>query len=307
MALTSRFNPKGLWLELVLFLTASLGLMTFSLSSKWEVFVTIVMTSAVLVIALCIWAYRLKTITVTDQELEVRHTCLPFLKRYYRLAEFDSYIIEEEEIHESLYLLYQGRRAIKLSSKIYENYAELKKALSVVGLKEWGTDANRAVDSVFAKGHLFSIFVLFLFMLLIVAIPVSEYIEEGQVTMRSYLLSSICGLFFLPLFIYALYCSKRLTIWRGHLEIKSLLRPWKVGYYALDDFDFALEVTTPTHYQDEKSLWLVRNRKLAVSISQSTYANYDVLEHAIGIKPSQAIRMSIIKSIRYHLGKPIDI
>ena len=307
MALTSKFNRKGLRLQLVIFLTSSLTLAMFSFGSKWEVFVTIVITSAILFIALCIWAFRLKTINVTGQELEVKHTCLPFLKRYYRLAEFDSYIIEEEGNDESLCLLCQGKRAVKLSSKTYENYADLKEALSVVGLKEWGTDANRAVDSVFSKSHIFGIIVLFLIVLLYVAIPVFEYINDGQVTRKSYLIMLLGGVMFVPFFVYALSISKRLTIWHGHLEIKSLLCPWKVDYFALDNFDFALEIITPTQFQDEKSLWLFRDKKLALSISKNVYANYDTLEHAIGIVPSDTIKMTYFKKLRYHLGKTIDI
>ena len=307
MYITSKFNPKGLWLQLVLFLLASLSLMTFSIGSKWAIFVTIVVAGIILLIALFIWAFRLKTITVTDHELEVKHTCFPFLKRFYRLAEFDSYIIEEEENGESLYLLYQGKRAVKLSSKIYENYAELKEALSSIEPKEWGVDTNRAVDSELAKSLIFGIVIWFLLSLLVVALPVAEYIEDGQVTKKSYLISLMCGLLFFPILFYLLSSSKRLTIWRGHLEVRSLLCPWKTDDYTLDDFDYALEVITPSQFENEKSLWLIRDNKLAISIPKSVYANYDVLEHAIGIVPSNTIHLSYFKKLRYHLGKTIVI
>lgn len=305
MFITSRFNPKGLRLQLVLFLLAPLTMMTFSLGSTREVFISLVVAGVLLAIALCVWAFLLKTITVMDQELEVKHTCLPFLKRYYRLAEFDSFIIEEEGIYETFCLLIQGKRAVKLSSKIYENYEELKEALSVVGLKEWGTDVNRAVDSVFAKSHLAATFFMFLSVMLFVAIPIIEYIEDGQVTIKSYFLLLIGGLMFVPLFLYALSCCKRLTVWRGHLEVRSLLTPWKTDYYSLDDFDFALEVITPSQFEKEKSLWLVRDNKLALSIPKNVYANYDVLEHAIGIEPSASIEMNIFKKLTCLLGKNI--
>lgn len=306
MFITSRFNPKGLQLQLVLFLTTALALCTPAFGGKKDVIITIAVAGVLLAIAACIWAFLLKTITVMDQELEVKHTCLPFLKRYYRLAEFDSFIIEEDGIYETIFLLIQGKRAVKLSSKIYKNYAELKEVLSVVGLKEWGTDANRAVDSVFAKSHLAATFVLFLLVLLFVAIPIIEYVEDGQVTKKSYLLVLTGGLMFVSFFLYALSCCKRLTVWRGHLEVRSLLTPWKVDYYSLDDFDFALEVVTPSHFEEEKSLWLVRDNKLALSIPKNVYANYDVLEHAIGIVPSDTIKMSYFKKLKYHLGNTID-
>ncbi|MBO7470597.1 MAG: hypothetical protein J6T78_01915, partial [Bacteroidaceae bacterium] len=75
---------------------------------------------------------------------------------------------------------------------------------------------------------------------------------------------------------------------------------------ALDDFDFALEVVTPSQFETEKSLWLIRVNKLAISIPKSIYANYDVLEHAIGIVPSDTIKMSYFKKLKYHLGKATD-
>ncbi|MBR1500161.1 MAG: hypothetical protein IJ615_11155, partial [Bacteroidaceae bacterium] len=191
-------------------------------------------------------------------------------------------------------------------SKIYENYAELKEALSVVGLKEWGTDANRAVDSVFAKSHLAAIVFLFFSVLFFVAIPIIEYVEDGQVTKKSYFLVMTGGLIFVSFFLYALSSSKCLTIWRGHLEAKSLLTPWKTDYYPLDDFDYAMEVITTSQFEEEKSLWLVRNSRLALSIPKNVYANYDTLEHAIGIEPCDTIQMSIFKKLRYHLGKTIE-
>ena len=129
MLITSRFNPKGLRLQLVLFLLAPLALFAPALGSRKDIIITIAVIGVMIAIAACIWAFLLKTITVMDQELEVKHTCLPFLKRYYRLAEFDSYIIEEEGIHETFCLLIQGKRAVKLSSKIYENYEELKQGM----------------------------------------------------------------------------------------------------------------------------------------------------------------------------------
>ena len=305
--LTSKFNSKGLLQELALFLLAPLTLMTFSLGSKWEVFVTVVMTGVILLIALCVWAYRLKTITITDHGLEVKRTCLPFLKCFYRRAEFDSYVVEQKENSETFHLLSQGRRVVTLSSKIYENYAELKGVLSVVGLKEWGADASRAVDSVFTKSHLAGVFAAFLIVLFGVGIPVSNYFEHGQVETRFFIVFLIYELVFLPLLLYALYECKRLTIWRGHLEVRSTLCPWKTEYYALSDFDYALKViVSETIASEEESLWLVRNSKLALSISQSVYANYDVLEHAIGIVPSQTISMSMVKNLKYHLGKTIN-
>lgn len=308
MTLTSKFCSKYLRLELLLFLAFAFSLVTVGVfNPKIPLIAKLMILCSTFVVTLCIWAFRLKRITLFDRELEVKRVCLPFLKHYYRLAEFDSYVVEQQDNSETLHLLCQGQRAVSLSSKTYENYAELKQALSVVGLKEWGTYANRAVDSVFSKSELAGIFFMLFFVLVGIAIPVCEYFEEGQVTMKSVILVLVCGLPFLAIFLYGLSACKRISIWRGHLEVRSLLCPRKVAYYALDDFDDAFEVVTKHQGQTRKSLWLVREGKLAISISQSYYANYDVLEHAIGIMPSRTVEMNYVKKIRYHLGKSIDI
>ncbi len=305
MLLTSKFNPKELWMEFLLFLLVALSLMhgAFRLSFT-AVFVVLCSTFA---IVLMFWAFRLKVITVTEKDMEVKRVCFPFLKRFYRLVEFDSYVVEQKGNTEYLHLLCQGRRAVTLSSRIYRNYAELKESLSVVGLKKWGTDASRAVDSVFSKSYLAAVFFLLLFVLFGIAIPVCEYLEQGEITKTSYFLTLVYEIVFLPIFLCALYGCKRLTIWREHLQARSMLCPWKEDYYSLDEFDSAIEVITPNgHGSEDISFWLIRDGKMAVSISQSLYANYDTLEHAIGVKPSQTIQMSVFKSLRYHLGKSVS-
>lgn len=308
MSITSKFNSKGILLELILFLAVAFSLIAGGLTSKIAFVAKLVLTGAAFVVAFCIWAFRLKAITVTDQDLEVKRVCFPFLKRFYRLVEFDSYVVEQKGKTETLHLLCQGRRAVTLSSGIYENYAELKSVLSVVGLKEWGTDASRAIDSVLKKSHLAGVFVMFLLALVGVGIPICNFFDYGQVSTRFFVLFLIYECLFLPLFLYALYSCKQLTIWRGHLEVRSMLCPWKVGYYALNDFDYALKVIVPNNMGSEDIyFWLVRNRKLAISISQSVYTNYDVLEHAIGIVPLKTINMNMGEKFRYYLGKTIDI
>jgi hypothetical protein len=184
----------------------------------------------------------------------------------------------------------------------------LKSLLSVVGTKEWGTDDNRAVDSVLTKKFLVGVSLCLILMLFLVSAPIFEYIFDGQVTLKTCCFAYVPGLFFLLLLIYTLYAGKRLTIWRGNIEVRSLLCPWKVRCYALRDFDYALEVFTPGQYgSDEVSLWLIRDNKLVLSISQDDYANYDVLVHAIGIKPAKTVTMQWHQKLRYRFGKTIQI
>ena len=291
-----------------MFLLGPVAMFTPIITANFTILTKIVVFGIVGLIALCIWAFCLKVITVTDQGVEVKRLCLPFLKRFYRMAEFDSYVIEPHGNVETFHLISQGRRIISIRSNLYDNYIEVAQALSVVGQKEWGADASRAVYSKFTKGTIAAPFVAFLFVLIYPAIPVCEYFEHGQITHKSWLILSIGAIVFTPVLMYALHCCKRLTIWHDHLEVRSMLCPWKVGYYALNEFDMALKVITNNGQgmEDTKSLWLIREGKLAISISQSSYVNYDDLEHAIGIEPYQ-VRMSWFKKIRYYLGKTIDI
>lgn len=307
MIITSKFSKKGLVSDLSLFLLTVLGLVSFASVSGQELVTTIVLAGILFAIAFITWLFRLKIIVVYEQEIEVRRVCLPFWKHYYRLAEFDSFLLNQSGKTEYAYLLCQGQRVIKLSSDIYENYEELKKTLSVIGHGEWGADEARAVDSVFSKKYLLAIPCLFLFVLLGVAIPICDYYEKGSVRDSSLIIGLSCAIFFFILSIAALYPCKHITIWRGNLEVKRLLWPFKVKYYSLDEFDCSLEIITKSQYSQEESLWLMREGKLVVSISQAVYSNYDALEHAIGIIPSDTIEMSSIKKIPYYFGKTFII
>ena len=305
MVVTSKFDSKGIISGLMLFLVAALAMVGGPMlrTNKLELVTKLILVSIAEVVALLIWAIRLKVITVVDQGFEVRRVCFPFLKRFYRFAEFDFYVVEQKRETEHFHLLRQGERTVSFSSKEYENYEELKSLLSVVGTKEWGADDNRAVDSVLTKKFLVGVSLLFL-----VSAPIFEYIFDGQVTLKTCCFAYVPGLFFLLLLIYTLYAGKRLTIWRGNIEVRSLLCPWKVRCYSLRDFDYALEVFTPGQYgSDEVSLWLIRDNKLVLSISHDDYANYDVLVHAIGIKPAKTVTMQWNQKLRYLFGKTIQI
>ena len=310
MIVTSKFNSKGIKGELVLFLVAALAMVGGPMlrTNKLELVTKLIVVGAAEVVALLIWAIRLKVITVIDQGFEVRCVCLPFLKRFYRFAEFDFYVVEQKGETEHFHLLRQGERTVSFSTKEYENYEELKSLLSVVGTKEWGADDNRAVDSVFEKTRLVILFFLLILTLFMVFFPALEYIFEGNMTFRKNLFIHVMGLVLSSFPLCALYFSKRLTIWRGNIEVRGLLCLWKVRCYSLRDFDYALEVLTPGQYgSDEMSLWLIRDNKLVLSISQDVYANYDVLTRAIGIKPAKTVTMQWNQKLRYHFGKTIQI
>jgi hypothetical protein len=108
-----------------------------------------------------------------------------------------------------------------------------------------------------------------------VAIPICDYYEKGSVRESSLVIGLSCATFFFLLSIAALYPCKHITIWRGNLEVKRLLWPFKVKYYSLDEFDYSLEIITKSQYSQEESLWLMREGKLAVSISQAVCSRWD--------------------------------
>ncbi len=310
MVVTSKFDSKGIISGLMLFLVAALAMVGGPMlrTNKLELVTKLIVVSIAEVVALLIWAIRLRVITVVDKGFEVKYVCLPFLKIFYRFAEFDFYVVEQKGETEHFHLLRQGERTVSFSTRDYENYEDLKSLLSVVGTNEWGADDNRAVDSVLTKKFLAGVSFCLILMLFLVSAPIFEYIFDGQVTLKTCCFAYVPGLFFLLLLIYTLYAGRRLTIWRGNIEVRSLLCPWKVRCYALRDFDYALEVFTPGQYgSDEVSLWLIRDNKLVLSISHDDYANYDVLVHAIGIKPAKTVTMQWNQKLRYHFGKTIQI
>ena len=307
MTLTSVFSKKGLISDLILYLLTALAMVTIASVSRRGLIVTVVIVGIVLAIAVAVWFFRLKVIVVSEKEIEVRRAILPSFKQYYRFAEFDSFLIYQSGKTEHLCLLRKGQRVLKLSSDIYENYEEIKKALSIIGGETWGVDAARAVDSVFSKKHLLAVSLLFLFVLVGMAVPVSDYFENGYIRESSLGIGLVVALFFLVLVIVALYPFKYLTIWRGNLEVKHLMWPFKVKYYSLEDFDFSLEIITKHQHVQEESLWLIRNGKLAVDIPQSVYSNYDALKHAIGVVPSDTIEMGMIQALPYYFGKTFRI
>lgn len=310
MIVTSKFNSRGIKVELMLFLVAAFAMVGGPMmrAHNLGLVTKLIVVSIAEVVALLIWAIRLRVITVVDQGFEVRRVCFPFLKRFYRFAEFDFYVVEQKGEIEHFHLLRQGERTVSFSTRDYENYEDLKSLLSVVGTKEWSVDYNRAVDSVFKKIPLVMIFFFLILTLFMASFPFIEYFFYGHVIVRSHLFPSVIGLLFFSLPLYGLYTSRLITIWRGNIEVRSLLCPWKVRCYSLKDFDYALEVLTPGQYgSGNVSLWLIRDDKLVLNISQDLYANYDVLSHAIGIMPSQTVTFKWLQVLKYGFGKRIQI
>ena len=310
MIVTSKFNSRGIKVELMLFMVAAFAMVGGPMmrAHNLGLVTKLIVVSIAEVVALLIWAIRLRVITVVDQGFEVRRVCFPFLKRFYRFAEFDFYVVEQKGEIEHFHLLRQGERTVSFSTRDYENYEDLKSLLSVVGTKEWSVDYNRAVDSVFKKIPLVMIFFFLILTLFMASFPFIEYFFNGHVIVRSHLFPSVIGLLFFSLPLYGLYTSRLITIWRGNIEVRSLLCPWKVRCYSLKDFDYALEVLTPGQYgSGNVSLWLIRDDKLVLNISQDLYANYDVLSHAIGIMPSQTVTFKWLQVLKYGFGKRIQI
>ncbi len=307
----SRFNRRLIWNSLVVIL---LGLSTMTLPSlfrsmSWLVLVVVGCIFLIVILGYLCW---LKTITVWQDQLEVRHAFLPFVKHTYWLREFEYFEVEQEwkwkAWHETLSLVRNGQRAVTLSSLSYANYQDLKQALAVIGQQRRNDSDVRAVDSVFVKSYLASVLAILFFVILGIAIPIAEYIEEGHISTKSIVLGSAISSFFLLCFISALYPLKKMSVWRGCLEVKRLVWPFHVRNYPVCDLNVAIEVVTPLQFGEyDKTLWLFRNGKLEVSISRAIYANYDALVNAMEVIPYDTVTMSSIKKLQYYLGKSLEL
>ena len=304
----SRFNRPLLWNSLV---SIFLGLATMTIaplvtSVTWPVVLTVLGIYFIIVIG---WLCRLKKVTIWKDQIEVRHPFLPFIRRVYWLREFECCHVEQKwewrAMQESLSLIREGKREVTISTITYANYGELKKALSAISQEVRNTSDVRAVDSVFAKGHLASVLCLLLFVLMGVAILFSDYFEKGQVSVSSLAIGLSVSVLFLSFFVGAIYPYKYLTVWRGRLEVRRMIWPFHVRSYKVDDFDVSLEVITPTQFQQEVSLWLFCRGRLQVCIPQTIYANYDALVNAMGIVPHDRVLISPFKKLGYYLGKKL--
>jgi hypothetical protein len=149
------------------------------------------------------------------------------------------------------------------------------------------------------------------FVLIGVGAALSDVIDGRPVRLGSIIIGGSVILLFGSLLFINLLSYKKITVWRGQVEVKRLLWPLASRYYAMSDFDGFYYVLEKSNGQlgsrDENSIWLVKNHRLAVSVSEPMYRNYEELKTAFQPVPSLGrLEFMGFQSLKYHLGKKIN-
>jgi hypothetical protein len=140
---------------------------------------------------------------------------------------------------------------------------------------------------------------------------VGRYLD-GQVVSLGMILFSIFGiLLFGGLTLAYLFSYQNITVWRGQVEVRRLLWPFRVKHYLLDDFDGYYDVIIKSDGQmgskDEELRWLVKNEKVVLEIGEREYRNFEALRDATRIQSLGRLELSYIQAMKYSLGKTIQL
>ncbi len=254
----------------------------------------------------------IKRITVFPDGLETQNLLLPFWKRFYRFAEFDYAQSEHENNSEVFRLIINGKRQVSIASYLYLNFEEIKGAIAVKDKSGFSVRDNAAVVSDYKKLRLFGVSFLLLFFVLVgVMTTLSDVIDGKPVRLASVLIGASVILFFGSLLFIYLYSYKRITVWRGQVEVKRLLWPSKARYYAVSDFDGFYDELEKSNgqlgSQDEDSIWLVKDDRLVISVEEPMYSNYEELIAVFrNVNCLGSLEFMGFQSLKYHFGKKFN-
>ena len=310
--LTSRLNKKYIWQTLGLIALGVLSLCGVSLFNK-ETFLPILFVwLGFTLLFSAFYLASIKRIIVVADGLETQNLLLPFWKRFYRFAEFDYAQSEYSKSGEVLRLIKNGERQLSIASSIYLNFEEIKGAIAVKDKSGFFVRDNAEVVSKYNKVHLYGITFFMLFIVLIgVGAALSDVIDGRPVRLGSIIIGGSVILLFGSLLFINLLSYKKITVWRGQVEVKRLLWPLASRYYAMSDFDGFYYVLEKSNGQlgsrDENSIWLVKNHRLAVSVSEPMYRNYEELKTAFQPVPCLGrLEFMGFQSLKYHLGNQFN-
>ena len=209
-------------------------------------------------------------------------------------------------------LIKNGERQLCIASNTYLNFEEIKGAIAVKDKSGFFVRENAEVVSEYDKVRLYGITGFGLFFVLIgVAVALSDVIDGRPLRLGSIIIGISAILLFGSLLFIYLFSHKEIKVWRGQVEVKRLLWPFKVRYYDVSDFDGFYYVLEKSNGQlgsrDENSIWLVKNHRLAVSVSEPMYRNYEELKTAFQPVPCLGrLEFMGFQSLKYHLGKKIN-
>ncbi|WP_288287438.1 hypothetical protein [uncultured Prevotella sp.] len=244
----------------------------------------------------------LKRITVLCDGLEAQSVLLPFRKRFYRFAEFDYSEKSHTSTGEVLRLVKDGRRVISISSAIYKNYMQLCQAIDVQTKERFCGRDNAEVVSEYNKVHLYGGLGFGSFSVAVMALmSVGPYCDGKVVSLGMFLFSILAYLF----------SYQNITVWRGQVDVRRLLWPFRVKHYQMTDFDGCYNVIIKSDGQlgskDEELRWLVKNEKVVLEIGEWEYRNFEALRDATRIQLLGRLELSYIQAMKYSLGKTIQL
>lgn len=307
----SKFNTKNVCATLCLIACGVLAMCGASMLNKGMAVPVLLIWGAFTLLFSLAYLASLKRITVLTDGLETQNLLLPFWKRYYRYAEFDYAQSDSRRTGEVLRLIKDGKRLVSIDSHLYSNYDEIKEAVSVKDKSYFAIRDKAEVVSEYAKLNLYGITALFLFFILIgVGTCCADLMDGKPIRQNNVILGVIEILFFGSILFIYLSQYKKIAIWRGQIEVKPLLWPFKVRYYNLSDFDGFYYVLEKSNGQlgssDEYSLWLMKDRKLTIRISENMYKNFEQLKNALpSVNCLGQLKFAGFQALKYYWGKKL--
>lgn len=308
---SSKFNTKNVCATLCLIACGVLALCGASMFNKGSAVPVLLIWGAFTLLFSFAYLVSLKRITVLTDGVETQNFLLPFWKQFYRFAEFDYAQSDFRRTGEVLRLIKDGKRLMSIDSHIYSNYNEIKEAVSVKDKSHFAIRDKAEVVSEYAKLNLYGIAALFLFFILIgVGTCFTDLMDGKPIRQNIVILGAIEILFFGSILFIHLSQYKKIAVWRGQIEVKPLLWPFKVHYYNLSDFDGFYYVLEKSNGQlgssDEYSLWLMKDRKLTIRVSEKMYKNYEQLKNALpSVNCLGQLQFAGFQALKYYLGKKL--
>lgn len=307
MTVDSRFNFKTLRHDL---LAAVFGVVAFfwtfvkSDSVSWPLILAVL--AGVALIAAIGWLARLKRISIWNDEIEVTPLLLPFARRNYRFAEFDYLLVSGTEAAPKLMLIRDFQPVLTFKSSVYANFDELRQALRIPERSKMTVDPTREVKSRFVWWYPLLAVAAVALVALGVAVPLSEYLKEGAVTMSSLLLGAVLTTLFLICSALVLNELRRITVWQGRIDVQPVLWPFARRHYSLSDFDgvyYVINETDSDYKISTRERWYMKNGRRKLCIAENVYANFEELASATRTNYLGEMNVGPIEQIRAALGK----
>lgn len=306
--ITSKFNRRaviGALLGMMLGVIASGGVSALQSSTLVPLSLTMIALGTLFCLGYLCW---LRRITVYPDGIETRSVLLPFWRRFYFFTEFDYLETSRMREGEVLRLIRGGRRVMSIASAVYSNYEQLCEAIRVKQKEKFRARDNEEIVSEFRMPYIYGAWG---FMLMALLFPLGCIMGGGEMTLGKVLFSLFGILFFGGITLTYLYSFKHITVWRGQMEVSSLLWPFRTRYYQMSDFDGCYYITITNDgqlgAQTEEARWLVKNGKVRLNIEERKYKNYEALKYATQTNYLGKLEMTAFQAMKYEFGKTLKL